>query len=169
MADDLRTIRDLVRRSATGQQTGQDLFGRLEAAIRADERRTLDDHDRGGHHDTCRPEDCDRAPGATGPTLDQLRDRAYTWYDRLAEPGGEPVPRAWRVVGTDTESDSGFGPACPSAASHPMLDLDMGRDTAGVYDCCPHVVETFSVDLAAYVVALLNADVRPVAGGGSRD
>lgn len=89
-----------------------------------------------------------------------LREQVYGWLDACADPAGERVPHLWRAVVTDTESSSGFGPVCPEAGSHPLLDYGMGRDTDGVYDCCPHVVETFSVPLAAYLVELLNRDAR---------
>lgn len=90
-------------------------------------------------------------------TRAELRDEAYYWLEAAEE---HPVPRRWRVVITDTESPSGYGPVCPQAGSHPLLDCDMGRDTDGVYDCCPHVVETFSESLAAYTVAVLNRDAH---------
>lgn len=86
-----------------------------------------------------------------------LRDKAYAALEAMAE---QPVPRLWRAVVTDTESLTGYGPVCPSAGAHPLLDGDMGRDTDGVYDCCPHVVETFSEPLAAFTVAVLNYDAR---------
>lgn len=88
-------------------------------------------------------------------TRAELRDEAYAALDAMAQ---QPVPRRWRTVVTDTESLSGFGPVCPAADTHPLLDYDMGRDADGVYDCCPHTVETFSESLAAYLVALLNQD-----------
>jgi hypothetical protein len=88
------------------------------------------------------------------PAVD--RELAYSWLNALRT--GPDVPREWRTVVTDTESLSGFGPVCPDRDAHPLLDMDMGRDTTGVYDCCPHVVETFSTALAAFLVALLNRD-----------
>jgi hypothetical protein len=63
------------------------------------------------------------------------------------------VSRFWRTVVTDTESLSGFGPVCGNR----HREFDGKPDCTGVYDCCPPVVETFSVPLAAYLVALLNA------------
>jgi hypothetical protein len=82
-----------------------------------------------------------------------LREQAY---DALEAMHQAPVSRFWRTVVTDTESLSGFGPACPT--DHPDLGDGLGRDDQGVYACCPHVVETFSVELAAFLVAVLNRD-----------
>lgn len=91
--------------------------------------------------------------------LSELREDMYSALESMQ---GEPaLPRAWRLVITDTESLSGFGLVCPWAGAHPLLDLpELGRDTTGVYDCCPHVVETFSCEVAAFMVALLNTDTE---------
>lgn len=102
--------------------------------------------------------------------LERARARVYAWLDAVVPHPGVPGVRRWRTVTTDTESNSGFGPVCPFQDQHPLLDygtsIDAGpdgptipiRDTDGVYDCCPHVVETFSEALAAYLVAVLNQD-----------
>lgn len=82
-----------------------------------------------------------------------------------------PGPRSWRTVVTDTGSLSGLGQVCPQQDAHPLFDLpELGRDVQGVYDCCPHVTETFYPELAAFLVALLNYDTlcAPPAGECSR-
>ncbi|MFE5662423.1 hypothetical protein ACFQ7W_00635 [Streptomyces niveus] len=86
----------------------------------------------------------------------------------LADDNGQP--HHWRVIVTDTESPTGFAPACRASTSddvHMIADFHGGpiRDEYGVYDCCPWPqVETFSEPFAAYVVALLNADQGPTGG-----
>ncbi|MGW4028200.1 hypothetical protein ACWEFL_02590 [Streptomyces sp. NPDC004838] len=80
--------------------------------------------------------------------------------DALATPG-TPFP-TWRVIITDSESPDGIAPVCTAPGSLHMIDSpdDPVRDEGGVYDCCPWPqIETWSVPLAAYLVALLNADV----------
>ena len=84
---------------------------------------------------------------------DALRGAAYAC---MITGNGKPVVRRWRTVITDTESLSGFGPVCP--VPHRDLGDGLGRDDQGAYDCCPRVVETFSVELAAFMVAVLNRD-----------
>ncbi|MFE2712316.1 hypothetical protein ACFXKI_10065 [Streptomyces mirabilis] len=70
----------------------------------------------------------------------------------------------WRVIHTDSESPSGVALTCTgenSDALHMIDDYPGGpiRDEEGVYDCCPWPqFETYSPVLAAYLVALLNAD-----------
>jgi hypothetical protein len=72
----------------------------------------------------------------------------------------------WRVIHTDSESPSGVALTCTgdnSDALHMIDDYPGGpiRDEEGVYDCCPWPqFETYSPVLAAYLVALLNADVE---------
>lgn len=72
----------------------------------------------------------------------------------------------WRIIHTDSESPSGVALTCTgdrSDALHMIDDYPGGpiRDEEGVYDCCPWPqFETYSPVLAAYLVALLNADVE---------
>ncbi len=68
----------------------------------------------------------------------------------------------WRVIATDSESLTGLAPVCTADRRlHEIPDYPGGPkyDDEGVYDCCPWPqVETYSVAVAAYLVALLNAD-----------
>jgi hypothetical protein len=72
----------------------------------------------------------------------------------------------WRVIVTDSESPTGVAPVCTSErgnALHEIPDYPGGpiRDEEGVYDCCPWPqFETYSTAVAAYLVALLNADAE---------
>lgn len=67
----------------------------------------------------------------------------------------------WRVIGTDSESDSGVGPVCPhqdDVTKHSTGDGYLTRvDSGGVYDCCPHPhLECWTEDSARDVAATLN-------------
>lgn len=109
-------------------------------------------------------------PADTTPATAALAKARTTAAAMLADDNGQP--HQWRVIITDTESPTGFAPVChtpTSDALHKIHDYPGGpiRDEDGVYDCCPWPqVETFSEDLAAYVVALLNADL-PAMGGAA--
>jgi hypothetical protein len=73
---------------------------------------------------------------------------------RAAAVGGV---KRWRVLFTDTESESGVGLVCDSA-EHPFAFPTM------VYDCCPGLqFDTFSVEVAAYIVMVLNLDTDEAA------
>lgn len=77
---------------------------------------------------------------------------------------GVAMPARWRVIITDSESPTGVAPVCAgerSDALHMIDDYPGGpkRDEEGVYDCCPWPqFDTYSTDVAAYLVELLNAD-----------
>lgn len=81
-----------------------------------------------------------------------------------------PTGTQWRVITTDSESLTGLAPACTADRRfHEIADYPGGPkyDDEGVYDCCPWPqVETYSVAVAAYLVALLNADAAK--GGDAR-
>lgn len=83
---------------------------------------------------------------------------------------GEPFPQ-WRVIATDSESPTGVALVCTADTEwHTIYDHPDGpvRDEGGVYDCCPWPqFDTYSPAMAAYLVALLNADTS-AAEGGSR-
>lgn len=90
----------------------------------------------------------------------------------LRQDTGTDHPK-WRLILTDSESLTGLAPVCTaerSDAFHEIPDYPGGpkRDEDGVYDCCPWPqVETYSEAVAAYLVALLNADVEQALGGAS--
>lgn len=75
-----------------------------------------------------------------------------------------PTGTQWRVIATDSESLTGLAPVCTADRRfHEIADYPGGPkyDDEGVYDCCPWPqVETYSVAVAAYLVALLNADAE---------
>lgn len=79
----------------------------------------------------------------------------------------------WRTIVTDSESLTGLAPVCAggrSDALHQIPDYPGGpiRDESGFYDCCPWpLIETYSTAVAAYLVALLNADAEQASGGAS--
>lgn len=57
----------------------------------------------------------------------------------------------WRVVGTDTENDTGVAPAC-EADTHPA-----DRDS-WVFDCCPSPqIECWTPHAARQIAGALNA------------
>lgn len=102
----------------------------------------------------------------TTPTLAALRAAARALID---VPGDAPV--RWRVV--QIEYQGGVAPVCTASSytlpsngySWPTHQLDPevfgpdARDDTGLYDCCPSPhIELFSDDIAAWFVALLNAD-----------
>ncbi|MFI2031902.1 hypothetical protein [Streptomyces buecherae] len=74
------------------------------------------------------------------------------------------VGTRWRAIYTDSESPTGIAPVCTAESDgerHVIADYPGGPapDPDGVYDCCPDPqIEIGSVPLAAYLVALLNAD-----------
>ncbi|MGA5604055.1 hypothetical protein ACPCUF_23970 [Streptomyces griseoincarnatus] len=80
-----------------------------------------------------------------------------------------PPGTQWRVIATDSESLTGLAPVCTADRRfHEIADYPGGPkyDDEGVYDCCPWPqIETYSVAVAAYLVALLNADAAK--GGGA--
>jgi hypothetical protein len=84
---------------------------------------------------------------------------------RAAARADQPAP-TWRLIHTDSESPTGLAPVCTgerSDALHMIDDYPGGpqRDEDGVYDCCPWPqIETYSTVWAAYLVELLNADVK---------
>jgi hypothetical protein len=76
-----------------------------------------------------------------------------------------PHPLQWRVIITDSESMTGIAPVCPAVNDttglHVIADYPGGpiQDDTGVYDCCPTPwIEAGHGEIAAYLVALLNAD-----------
>lgn len=94
---------------------------------------------------------------------DDLTKARATVLAALARDGVATPPR-WRTVITDSESPTGVAPVCAgerSDALHMIDDYPGGpqRDEDGVYDCCPYPqFDTYSADMAAYLVGLLNAD-----------
>lgn len=93
---------------------------------------------------------------------DDLRAAAY-----LAVEGDATV--TWRTCFSTNGSDepTGIAPMC--------LDEDHEEADGSVYDCCPDpVIETGSGGMAAYLVDLLNTDIRhqaapfPAEGGEAR-
>lgn len=76
----------------------------------------------------------------------------------------QPEPSKWRVIGTDTESDSGVAPVCDKPQEHAAWDaksfLDpqwYGVDKLEVYDCCPGPhLECWTPAAAKAVAAVLN-------------
>jgi hypothetical protein len=84
---------------------------------------------------------------------------------------GVAMPARWRVIITDSESPTGVAPVCAgerSDALHMIDDYPGGpkRDEDGVYDCCPWPqFDTYSSDVATYIVELLNADAEQIPGG----
>lgn len=85
---------------------------------------------------------------------------------RLLTAGQEQPATTWRIVITDTESPSGIGLVCTDPHHPGIPDIGVERDEFGVYDCCPPVIETWHESVAAYLVALLNADAAVSAPGG---
>ncbi|MFI0718882.1 hypothetical protein [Streptomyces sp. NPDC021224] len=76
-------------------------------------------------------------------------------------------PVRWRVIVGDSESMDSIAPVCPATADvtglHVIADYPGGpiQDETGVYDCCPTPwIEVGSGEIAAYLVALLNADTE---------
>lgn len=64
----------------------------------------------------------------------------------------------WRIIGTDTESNSGVAPVCPRPEIHSTIGA--GLDDGNVYDgCCaaagPHL-QCWTEDAAREVAAMLN-------------
>lgn len=89
----------------------------------------------------------------------------------IGVPGDAPV--RWRYV--TIEYGGAIAPVCTATSytgiseTHATHTLDDGsRDDTGIYDCCPYPhIEVWSDELAAYLVALLNADAdagRPPMG-----
>ncbi|AZM91472.1 hypothetical protein [Streptomyces sp. W1SF4] len=76
--------------------------------------------------------------------------------DRARAAVADSLPARWRVVWLDnSEEPTGIAPVCP--------DEEHEEADGSVYDCCPDpAIDTEDVDLAAYLVALINADL----GGG---
>ena len=71
----------------------------------------------------------------------------------------------WRIIMTDTESDSGVAPVCPQQQTKGGLhdrrewdkDFPTEFDEMSVYDCCPQPhIECWSVPSARSVMAVLN-------------
>lgn len=88
------------------------------------------------------------APWPAGPSVTDTRAAAREALRGLT--GGHPTPQ-WRVVISDSESPDAVAPVCE--------DPDHEPGDGGVYDCCPEpVIEVGDERLAAYLVALLNAD-----------
>ncbi|AZM53303.1 hypothetical protein DMA15_12475 [Streptomyces sp. WAC 01529] len=82
--------------------------------------------------------------------LDEVREPALEALLRLV--GGD-ARLEWRGVYTTdgTEGPTGIGPVCP--------DPDHEPGDGDLYTCCPELaIEVESVELADYLVALLNAD-----------
>lgn len=62
---------------------------------------------------------------------------------------------AWRVIFTDSESETGVAPICDQPDTHAYVD-DNGPGSPWVYDCCPHPhIETYSEPGAVRLAALL--------------
>lgn len=94
---------------------------------------------------------CPDHPTTPPTALDALREAARRY---LAAYAGNASP-AWRTCFSTNGSDepTGVAPACTSAGHD--------EDDGSVYDCCPEpVIETGSYALAAYLVALLAADLK---------
>lgn len=88
------------------------------------------------------------APRPAGPSVAATRAAAREALRGLT--GGHPTPQ-WRVVWTDDEYPTDIGPVCE--------DPDHEPTDSSAYDCCPQpVIEVGDEALAAYLVALLNAD-----------
>jgi hypothetical protein len=66
----------------------------------------------------------------------------------------------WRVIGTDSENDTGVAPICLNTAAHGGPHPDV-NDT-GVYDCCPgpHIECGTTRDARAVADALTAADAE---------
>lgn len=98
--------------------------------------------------------------------LPELREAALATIRRFNTPENIPVlPLRWRLIIGDSESMDGIAPVCPStgdtAGLHLIADYPDGpiQDETGVYDCCPTPwIEAGHGEIAAYLVALLNAD-----------
>jgi len=99
--------------------------------------------------------------------LPELRAAALDVIRRyyLAPDVTPPVLLRWRVIITDSESPTGIAPVCPAITDtnglHVIDDYPGGpiQDETGVYDCCPSLwIEAGHVEIAAYLVAVLNAD-----------
>jgi hypothetical protein len=93
-------------------------------------------------------------PRPAGPTVTDTRVAAREALRGLT--GGDPAPQ-WRTVFSDSESGDSVAPVCE--------DPDHEPTDGCAYDCCPEpVIEVGDERVAAYLVALLNADreaVRP--------
>lgn len=109
------------------------------------------------------------------PDLNELRADVVALITDHYTPEGQAAPALrWRVIITDSESPTGIALVCPSATDpaglHVIADYPGGPIQAedGVYDCCPWPqVETHFVALAAYLVALLNADAERTGSAGA--
>lgn len=104
-------------------------------------------------------------------TLTAAREAASDLFEIEA---GDRRPQ-WRVITTDTYSETGVALTCTAEGVDDLHDViavndgsgDTMRDDHGVYDCCPgRQFETYSAVLAEYLVELLNADMAHGAGGG---
>jgi hypothetical protein len=91
-----------------------------------------------------------------------LRTGARTW----ASSDNPDQPLRWRCVFTDSENLDGVALVCTAEGiddQHAVIEHNGERDEAGTYDCCHWLVlECHSTPLAAYLVALLNADAATV-------
>jgi hypothetical protein len=75
-----------------------------------------------------------------------------------AEPDGN-IGTQWRIIGTDSETDSGVAPICPKPDVHAMMHGGTPDDGAVYDECCsqagPHL-ECWSETAALEVQAMLN-------------
>lgn len=70
----------------------------------------------------------------------------------------------WRVIFTDSESESGVAPVCPRQREdgwehdrRAQGEGESGFDEYGIYDCCPHPhLEAGSTEQAKALVKMLN-------------
>lgn len=99
--------------------------------------------------------------------LNELRSTVFETANRINTPGRST---RWRVVTTDTEADTGVTLVCDDP-DHGCFE--QGAALAGaassLYGCCPTwpLIETFSEEIAAYLVALLNADTERAQTAGT--
>lgn len=96
--------------------------------------------------------------------LDAIRRYNLAPETHLPEPTG---PIHWRMIIGDSESLDSIAPVCTATndptGEHVIANYPGGplQDDTGVYDCCPTPwIEVGNGDVAAYLVALLNADTE---------
>lgn len=100
--------------------------------------------------------------------IDELRTAALAVLrrpNRLTPEAQLASPVRWRVIVGDSESLDSIAPVCPAITDttglHVIADYPGGpiQDEIGVYDCCPTPwIPVGRGEIAAYLVALLNAD-----------
>jgi hypothetical protein len=98
--------------------------------------------------------------------LPALREAARAY---LASAYTKPVATQWRVILGDTERLTDVGPVCADPTHPGYPDIGIERDDTGLYDCCPPAFEVWSDAVAAYLVALLNADADAAGNDGDEE